>query len=209
MAISLTRAELAGALRVGDSAEETAEVERLLEYAGVALARHLGDSFASCPAPVVNESVIRLCAHLYDMPTASRGGYANAMRLSGAGAMLLPWRVHRAGATAERSAEESAAALGLRLLGNETVDVTRAVAWTATALPIPSGVFGASVRAPSGAETPILLFQSSSLSGSAAAGGSAAALLDDELYALDTGPAGLFFASRLPGEHVVNLFGAG
>ncbi len=97
VAVTLTAAQLAGALRLGDSAEETAEVERLLTYATEAVTKHALDA----PEATANEAVVRLAAYLFDMPNAGRGdGYANAMRNSGAGRILLPYVVHRAGDTA-------------------------------------------------------------------------------------------------------------
>ena len=100
MAITLTVQQLAAALRLGDSAEETAEATRLLAFASVAVERHLGAAFATTPEAVVNESVVRCCGYLYDMPNAGRGaGHADVLRNSGVLALLLPWRVHRAGST--------------------------------------------------------------------------------------------------------------
>ena len=102
MAVTITATELAAALRVGDSTEETAEVTRLLAYATEAVTRHLGGAFAGTPDMVVNEAVVRLAAYLFDQPNAGRGAsYAAAGRNSGAWAMLLPYRVHRAGSTSE------------------------------------------------------------------------------------------------------------
>ena len=102
MAVTLTVAELAGALRLGDSAEETVEATRLLAYSTEAIERHLGSVYATVPVVVVNEAAVRLAAYLYDQPTAGRGdNYANAMRNSGAGRMLLPYKLHRLGATAD------------------------------------------------------------------------------------------------------------
>ena len=92
--MTLTEAALAAALRLGDSVEETAEAARLLSYATAAVARHAPD--ASDVA--ANEAVVRLGAYLFDMPNAGRGvGYADALQNSGARAILLPYRVHRAG----------------------------------------------------------------------------------------------------------------
>ena len=94
MAVTLTAAELAAALRVGDSAEETAEATRLLAYGTAAVERQAPDA----PPAVQNEALIRLCAYLYDSPTANRGTiFANAMRNSGAAHMLSPYLVRRAG----------------------------------------------------------------------------------------------------------------
>ena len=98
MAISITVAALASAIRVGDSTEETAQVERLLAYATTTISRHLGDEYAVTPEAVVNEATVRIVGYLFDQPTASRGSaFANAIRNSGAGRMLLPYTIHRAG----------------------------------------------------------------------------------------------------------------
>ena len=100
MAVTLDVAGLRGALRLGDSAEETAEATRLLAHATEAISRHLGNAYADTPEAVVNEGAVRLAAYLYDQPTAGRGvAYANAGRNSGAWSMLLPYRIHRAGST--------------------------------------------------------------------------------------------------------------
>ena len=96
MAVTLTVAELAAALRLGDSTEETAEVTRLLAYATEAVSRHLAGSFVGTSPAIVNEAVVRLSAYLYDQPGAGRGtAYSNALRFSGAAAILMPYRVVR------------------------------------------------------------------------------------------------------------------
>ena len=96
--VSLTVAQLAAALRVGDSAEETAEVMRLLAYATEAVTKHA----PAAPDVVQNEAVVRLAGYLFDQPMASRASaYANAMRNSGAARMLLPYVVHGAGSVAD------------------------------------------------------------------------------------------------------------
>ena len=94
MAITITSAQLAAALRVGDSAEETAEVSRILTFASTAVQK-----FAPvAPDAVHNEAAVRLSGYLFDSPTAARGAaFANALTNSGAAAALLPYRVHRAG----------------------------------------------------------------------------------------------------------------
>ena len=92
--VTITVAQLASALRVGDSAEETAEVTRLLAYAAEAVGRHA----PAAPNVVQNEAAIRVSGYLFDQPLASRGtAFTNALRNSGAAAMLLPYRVIRAG----------------------------------------------------------------------------------------------------------------
>ena len=94
MAITLGVAELLAALRLGDSAEETAEVTRLLAYATEAVTKHA----PTAPDVVHDEAVRRLAGFLFDQPETSRGdAYANALRSSGAARMLLGYRIHRAG----------------------------------------------------------------------------------------------------------------
>ena len=100
MALTLTPAGLAAALRLGDSPEETAEATRLLGYVTAAISTHLADAYEDAPEAVVNEAAIRLGAYLFDAPNAGRGlTYANAGRNSGAWVILLPYRIHRAGST--------------------------------------------------------------------------------------------------------------
>ena len=98
MALTITIEELRDAIRAGDSAEETATVTRLI---GVASALVLKYS-PGAPDALHDEAAIRVAGYLFDAPTAP-GQVANAMRLSGAAALLLPWRLHRAGTTAEAS----------------------------------------------------------------------------------------------------------
>ena len=150
MAVNLTALDLAAALRVGDSAEETAEVTRLLAYATEAVTRHLGAAFGATPDAVANEAVVRLASYLFDQPTTSRGdAYANAMRSSGAGRMLLPFVVHRAGSTAEAVAAAvtptptPTPSTGgvLTSLGEEQVVVVVVGQVYATAVPIPTTEF--------------------------------------------------------------------
>ena len=94
MAVTLLVPELAAAMRVGDSTEETAEVTRLLSYATVAVEHHAPDA----PDVVHNEAAIRLASYLYDQPgTSSRANFASALRNSGAARMMLPYRVHKVG----------------------------------------------------------------------------------------------------------------
>ena len=108
MAVTISAAELAAALRVGSSTEETAEVTRLLAYCTEAISKNLGDAYADAPEVIVNEAVVRLAGYQYDRPYAPRGmGYAKALVNSGAGAILLPYRVHRAGSTAEMAEGEN------------------------------------------------------------------------------------------------------
>ena len=100
MAVTLTVEELSAALRLGSTPEETAEATRLLSVSTELVTKHAPDA----PDVVQNEAVIRVAGYLFDMPTAPRfAGYANIVRNSGAGRMLLPYVVHRAGSTAGSS----------------------------------------------------------------------------------------------------------
>ena len=108
MAVTISAAELAAALRVGSSTEETAEVTRLLSYCTEAISKHLGTAYSTTPEAVVNEACVRLAGYQYDRPYAPRGAaYARGLVNSGAGAILLPYRVHRAGTTAETAEGEN------------------------------------------------------------------------------------------------------
>ena len=96
--ITITVTELLAALRLGDSAAETAQAVRLLAYASTAVTKHAPNA----PSVVQNEAVTRLAGYLFDQPFVGRGpAYANALRNSGAAAILLPYRIHRAGSVAE------------------------------------------------------------------------------------------------------------
>ena len=131
MALTLTQVELSAAIRLGDSAEEVAEATRLLAFTTEAISRHLGDAYEDAPEAVVNEASIRLAGYLFDQPNAGRGlSFANAGRNSGAWAILLPFRVHRAGSTDDALA---AAQEAVGTTGNPVTDVSvDAVAATIT-----------------------------------------------------------------------------
>ena len=102
MAVNISVAELAAALRLGDTAEETAQVTRLLAYTTQVVSKHLGTEYASTPETIANEAAIRLAGYLFDKPYTTGGvGFADALRFSGAGAIMLPYRLHRAGTVAE------------------------------------------------------------------------------------------------------------
>ena len=109
MAVTMTAVELAAALRLGDSAEELAEVTRMLGYATEAVVQ-----YAPLASDVAHtEAARRLCGYLYDQPEAGRGdAYSNALRNSGAGRMLLPFRVHRAGAASDGDLAAAQTAVG-------------------------------------------------------------------------------------------------
>ena len=94
MAVTITVAELAVELRLGDSPEETAILTRLLPYCIEAVEKYAPNATDRA----MEEAVVRLAGYQYDKPLTSRGdAYANALRSSGAARALLPYRVHRAG----------------------------------------------------------------------------------------------------------------
>ena len=88
MAVGLTAAELREALRLGDSAEETAECVRLLAAATVLVEHRAPDA----PVAAQNEAAVRLAAYLFDQPAGRYAGHAWALGNSGAAAILQPWR---------------------------------------------------------------------------------------------------------------------
>lgn len=101
MAVTLTAAQLAEAIRLGSTPEETTQSTRLLAVATAAVTKHAPDA----PDVVQDEAVIRVAGYLFDMPQAGRGaGYADILRNSGALGILLPYRVHRAGSTGAATA---------------------------------------------------------------------------------------------------------
>ena len=158
MAVTLTVAELAAAMRVGDSTEETAEVTRLLSYATVAVEHHVAD----CPDVVHNEAAIRLASYLYDQPGASsRANFANALRNSGAARLMLPYRVHKVGSAGAWVATTQTAPLtgGLILLGTEQVAIAVAHVWTPTGLDAPMADYvGVQIRFPDGTNTGMMTY---------------------------------------------------
>ena len=96
--VTLTVAELAAAIRLGDSPEETAQVKRLLSFATLAVSKHAPDA----PDIIQNEAAILVAGYIYDSPMAAKGAsYSAVLRNCGAGSLMLPWRTHRAGNVAE------------------------------------------------------------------------------------------------------------
>ena len=119
MAVTITVDELRVALRLQSSDAEIAQATRLLAYATAAVEKHVPENL---PDAIANEAVIRLSGYLFDQPNAGRGStYANALRNSGAAAILLPYRIHRAGSTAD-AVEAAQQAVGTS--GNPVTDVT-------------------------------------------------------------------------------------
>ena len=194
--VTLTVSQLAAALRLSDSAEETAEATRLLGSAGAAVVKHA----PGAPDAFHDEATIRLAGYWFDQPTAGRGAqFADGLRNSGARAILLPYRVHRAGSTAP-VADETPAADALSLLGTEVVVVTAPQTWGPTALPRPRGaVAGISVD---GGE--IRLFRTGLLSGAAVVGTETGLT---EPYAVDTAASGaVVFAAAVPATYTVRIY---
>ena len=97
MAITLSVADVARSLRAVDSPDVSAELTELLAYASAEVTRIA----PLAPDSVHNRAAISIVGYLYDRPTSGREtAYANVVRNSGAGAMLLPYRSHRGGSTA-------------------------------------------------------------------------------------------------------------
>ena len=206
MALTLTADTLRNALRLGDTAAETSEVERLLQYATSAVVQHA----PAAPDVAHNEAAIRVAGYLADQPNAGRGsGYADALRNSGAMAILAPYRVHRARSTGP--ATTPAAPAGLRQVGSEAVTVTVANRWVRTGLPYPGGdIFGVKVDG-----NPIALGLTADLpDAGVVAGGDASAAIGAHVFALgadraiiaDRAGGAMFFAASTTGEFTVRLF---
>ena len=96
VAVTITVTQILAALRLGDTDAEVEQGTRLLAYATTAVEKHAPGE--DVPVTIQNEAVVRLSGYLFDQPTAGRGAaYANALRNSGAAAILSPYRIHRAG----------------------------------------------------------------------------------------------------------------
>ena len=92
--MAITRDQIIRELRLGDTKEESEIATRLLK-----VAKEIVEKTApSAPQTIKDEACIRLCAYLYDMPSAPRGtAYASALRNSGAKSLLLPYRAYAVG----------------------------------------------------------------------------------------------------------------
>ena len=90
MAVTLTVDQLRNALRAGDTTEETEILTRLLAVATETIGLYAPDA----PDAIANEASVRLAGYLFDAPNVSPQG-TNALRNSGAQAMLALWRVQR------------------------------------------------------------------------------------------------------------------
>ena len=98
--MAVTVADLTRALRAGTSADEQAEVTRLLGVAQAVVTQYIRG--APCPDAIADEATVRVAAYLYDQPTAARNlSFANAGRNSGAWSLLAPHRIQRAGSIEE------------------------------------------------------------------------------------------------------------
>ena len=96
MAVTLTVEQLAAAIRLGSTDAETAQATRLLALGTVAVTKHAPNA----PDTIQNEAVVRVAGYLFDAPQAAQGtGYADLLRNAGVLALLLPYRIHRAGST--------------------------------------------------------------------------------------------------------------
>ena len=99
MAVTITRQALQAALRIdgaeADSSAESIEVARIMATVTALVEKHAPNA----PDAIQNEAVVRAGGWLFDMPAAQRTAAGDVLRNSGALALMLPWRVHRAGST--------------------------------------------------------------------------------------------------------------
>ena len=113
MPITTTAPEMVARIRGGSGAATATEVAELLGYATAQIERYLGDAYATTPDTVLNEAARRIVGTLFDRPQASRyTSYSAVLRNSGAGEALLPYRIHRAGSTANGDGAEGAGGAG-------------------------------------------------------------------------------------------------
>ena len=99
MAVTLTPPELQDALCLTGSGEERPQVRRLLDVGTILVEKEAPDA----PEEIQNEAVVLFVGYVFDAPTASPGNrYAAAFTNSGARALLLRWRTHRALSVAEK-----------------------------------------------------------------------------------------------------------
>ena len=143
MAVTITAAEVAAQIRVGDTEEELALVTRRYAYAMVEVERIA----PTAPDAVHDLAIVQLVGYLFDQPGAGvRDNYANAVRSSGTGRMLLPWRIVDLGYADAVDAAQAAVGTpgnpvtGLAVVGGQLV-VTFADGST-SALDLPAGTNG-------------------------------------------------------------------
>ena len=102
MAVELSLTQLAEAIRADESDPTLARLLQVAEFMIERLA-------PVAPSDVQDQATIQFVGYLFDRPFTSRGkGFSNALVNSGAAALLLPWRVHRAGSTADQESEDIA-----------------------------------------------------------------------------------------------------
>ena len=92
MAVSITVAETLRAVRAGSAQDETDEITRLL-----AVATQIVEDQPDAPPAIQNEAAVRIVGYLYDQPAAGAINFTNALRNSGAAALLRPYREIGAG----------------------------------------------------------------------------------------------------------------
>ena len=109
MAVTITVQELAAAIRAGEAPEILSEITRLRSVAILQVEKHASEA----PDAVKTEAVVRWVGYAFDRPTVARGtGLANSLVNSGAGALLLPWRVIRAGTTTPDAVSDANEVMG-------------------------------------------------------------------------------------------------
>lgn len=204
MAVTISRQELQAAMRVegadSDTSVESVEVARVLATTTALVERHAPDA----PDAIHNEAVVRASSWAYDMPAAQRAAVGDILRNSGALALMLPWRVYRAGTTGAAVAEAAAtAATGARLVGMEAVAVSTAGVWVATALVVPTGA----VAAIGIDDGPLHWFRTDALTGATAGGDASTALIGGRAYAIERADGRLLFAASTAGARSVWLYG--
>ena len=91
--MAVTIDALLNSLRAGDSEQERLLVGRMLTAAHELIGRYSPNA----PESIQEEAIYRLVAYWFDMPNTARGaGYGNALRNSGAQAILSPYRAVKA-----------------------------------------------------------------------------------------------------------------
>ena len=202
MAVTIDAAALSNSLRLGSTPEEFQEVSRLLAFATEAVV-----GYAPSASDVAHsEACVRLVAYLFDRPTAGRGsGWSNALRNSGAGAILATYRQSPAISTGEAEAQSTPTSAGLRQIGVESLTVATVARWVVTRLPFPAGaVFGVQTN-----ELPIALGSIADLvDTSVASGGDASVALGTQPYALAASSVGgvIYFAATDTGTFTIRMF---
>lgn len=98
MAVTITPDEAAVAVRAAASADAVdPSVATVIGYLFKAAAAMIAERAPDAPDDIHNGAQIRLLGWLYDSDPADPQ-VGQALRVSGADALLAPWRVHRAGA---------------------------------------------------------------------------------------------------------------